>query len=105
MDLKKIYLFRPCRGEVELKGLYSKSGGWESRRDKTQPAMIEMVRVSKAYEDNPNALFDITLKVEKGEFTYLLGSNGAGRPPCSSCSMRGAAHDGRDWVNGFEVTA
>jgi ABC-type ATPase involved in cell division len=28
--------------------------------------MIEMVRVSKAYEDNPNALFDITLKVEKG---------------------------------------
>jgi len=41
--------------------------------------MIEMVHVSKAYEGNPKALFDITLKVEKGQFVYLFGPNGAGK--------------------------
>ncbi len=38
-----------------------------------------MIHVSKAYEDNPNALFDISLRVEKGQFLYLVGSNGAGK--------------------------
>lgn len=41
--------------------------------------MIEMVHVSKAYEVSPQALFDITLKVEKGKFVYLTGPSGAGK--------------------------
>lgn len=41
--------------------------------------MIEVDKVSKAYEGNPHALFDITLRVEKGEFLYLFGPNGAGK--------------------------
>lgn len=70
----------------------------------TLTAMIEMARVSKAYEDNPNALFDITLKVEKGEFTYLLGSNGAGKTTLFKL-LYGEERPttGEIWVNGFEV--
>jgi len=41
--------------------------------------MIEMVHVSKAYEGGTQALSDITLKVEKGEFFYLMGPTGAGK--------------------------
>jgi cell division transport system ATP-binding protein len=41
--------------------------------------MIEMVHVSKAYEVSPQALLDITLKVEKGKFVYLTGPSGAGK--------------------------
>jgi len=41
--------------------------------------MIEMVHVSKAYDVSPQALFDITLKVEKGKFVYLTGPSGAGK--------------------------
>lgn len=41
--------------------------------------MIEMIHVSKAYDVSPQALFDITLKVEKGKFVYLTGSSGAGK--------------------------
>lgn len=41
--------------------------------------MIEMVHVSKAYEGGTQALLDISLKVEKGEFFYLLGPTGAGK--------------------------
>jgi ABC-type Mn2+/Zn2+ transport system ATPase subunit len=42
------------------------------------PAMIEMINVSKAYEENPHALFDITFKVEKGKH-LSFGPNGAGK--------------------------
>ncbi len=67
--------------------------------------MIEMVRVSKAYEDNPNALFDITLKVEKGQFIYLLGSNGSGKTTLFKL-LYGKERPtmGEIRVNGFEVT-
>lgn len=41
--------------------------------------MIEMVHVSKAYEGGTQALLDISLKVEKGEFFYLIGPTGAGK--------------------------
>jgi cell division transport system ATP-binding protein len=41
--------------------------------------MIEMVHVSKVYGARTQALFDITLKVEKGRFVYLTGPSGAGK--------------------------
>ncbi len=41
--------------------------------------MIEMVHVSKAYHENPGVLFDLTLKVEKGQFVYLIGPSGSGK--------------------------
>jgi len=41
--------------------------------------MIEMIHVSKAYDVSPQALFDITLRVEKGRFIYLTGPTGAGK--------------------------
>ncbi len=72
---------------------------------KRSAAMIEMVRVSKAYADNPNALFDITLRVEKGQFIYLLGSNGAGKTTLLKLLYAEERPTmGEIWVNGFEVT-
>jgi cell division transport system ATP-binding protein len=41
--------------------------------------MIEMAHVSKTYSAGRQALFDINLKVEKGEFIYLIGPSGAGK--------------------------
>jgi cell division transport system ATP-binding protein len=67
-------------------------------------AIIEMIHVSKAYEDNPNALFDISLRVEKGQFIYLVGSNGAGKSTLLKllyAAERPTAGEIR--VNGFEV--
>jgi cell division transport system ATP-binding protein len=73
--------------------------------EKGSTDMIEMIRVSKAYEDNPNALFDITLRVEKGEFTYLLGSNGAGKTTLFKLLYAEEQPTaGEIRVNGFEVT-
>jgi len=66
--------------------------------------MIQMVNVSKAYEGNPPALFDITFKVEKGRFIYLLGPNGAGKTTLLKllyCAERPTAGEIR--VNGFDL--
>jgi cell division transport system ATP-binding protein len=66
--------------------------------------MIEMVHVSKAYEGNPKALFDITLKVEKGQFVYLFGPNGAGKTTLLRllyAAERPTAGEVR--VNGFDL--
>jgi len=41
--------------------------------------MIQLFNVSKAYQRDQNALTDVTLKVEKGEFVYLTGPSGAGK--------------------------
>ncbi len=41
--------------------------------------MIEMAHVSKTYGAGRQALFDINLKLEKGEFVYLIGPSGAGK--------------------------
>ncbi len=41
--------------------------------------MIEMAHVGKIYSAGRQALFDINLKVKKGEFVYLIGPSGAGK--------------------------
>ncbi len=41
--------------------------------------MIEFFHVNKQYVKNQNALTDINLSVEKGEFIFLTGSSGAGK--------------------------
>ena len=64
-----------------------------------------MLNVSKAYEGNPQALFDITLKIEKGRFIYLFGPNGAGKTTLLKllyCAERPTA--GEIYVNGFDLT-
>ena len=66
--------------------------------------MIEMIHVSKAYEGNPHALFDITIRVEKGQFVYLFGPNGAGKSTLLKllyAAERPTA--GEVWVNGFNL--
>jgi cell division transport system ATP-binding protein len=68
------------------------------------PAMIEMVHVNKAYDVSPQALFDITLEVEKGKFVYLIGPSGAGKT--TLLKLLYAAErptKGEIRVNGFDV--
>lgn len=41
--------------------------------------MIQFVNVSKIYGDKVVALHDINIKIEKGEFLFLVGPSGAGK--------------------------
>lgn len=41
--------------------------------------IIQMVDVSKSYENGVSALQDININIEKGEFVFLIGQSGAGK--------------------------
>lgn len=41
--------------------------------------MIELKNVSKKYKNGTNALYDVNLKVEDGEFVYIMGPTGSGK--------------------------
>jgi len=66
--------------------------------------MIEMINVSKAYEGNLRALLDINLRIQKGQFVYLVGPNGAGKTTLLKL-LYGAERPtaGKIWVNGLDI--
>ncbi|MGB9859567.1 MAG: cell division ATP-binding protein FtsE, partial [Moorellaceae bacterium] len=41
--------------------------------------MIQFFNVTKVYKDNIYALKDINVKIDKGEFVFLVGPSGAGK--------------------------
>lgn len=67
--------------------------------------MIQLFNVCKAYQRDQNALNDVTLKVEKGEFVYLTGPSGAGKSTLLKllyCAERPTR--GQILVNGRNIT-
>ncbi|MDD6466743.1 MAG: cell division ATP-binding protein FtsE [Erysipelotrichaceae bacterium] len=41
--------------------------------------MLNLQNVSKTYKNGVNALHDINLKIEQGEFVYIIGATGSGK--------------------------
>lgn len=67
--------------------------------------MIEFVNVSKEYENGTVALTDINLKIENGEFVFLIGSSGAGKTTVTKILMREEnASSGQVYLDGKDIT-
>lgn len=67
--------------------------------------MIEFRNVSKVYNNGTEALHNINLKVEKGEFVFIVGSSGAGKSTflkLITCEER--PNEGQVLIDGQDVS-
>ena len=67
--------------------------------------IIEFRGVSKTYQTGTHALEDVNIKINNGEFVFVVGSSGAGKSTFMKLIMREEkANTGKIVVNGFDLT-
>jgi cell division transport system ATP-binding protein len=68
--------------------------------------LVELRNVSKTYPNGTVALRDINLKLDKGEFVFLVGPSGSGKSTLVKLLLKEEdATEGEVYVNGYDVTA
>jgi len=68
--------------------------------------LVELRNVSKTYPNGTVALRDVNLKLDKGEFVFLVGPSGSGKSTLVKLLLKEEeATEGEVYVNGYDVTS
>jgi cell division transport system ATP-binding protein len=68
--------------------------------------LVELRNVSKTYANGTVALRDINLRLDKGEFVFLVGPSGSGKSTLVKLLLKEEdATEGEVYVNGYDVTS
>ena len=68
--------------------------------------MVELRNIAKMYPNGTIALRDVNLKIEKGEFVFLVGPSGSGKSTLVKLLLKEEdASEGEVFVNGYEVSS
>ena len=80
-------------------------GAQPAQKSPDREPIIEFRGVSKSYPNGTHALDDINIRVNAGEFVFIVGASGAGKSTFMKLIMREEkASTGSIKVNGFELT-
>lgn len=77
----------------------------ELLRESIEPPIIVLENVCKSYQKDVDAVKDVSIKIRKGEFVFIVGSSGSGKSTLIKMLLKEIEPtSGKIFVNGKDIT-
>lgn len=89
----------------ERHGIIMKNEVDELLKESIEPPIIVLENVSKSYQKDVDAVKDVSIKIRKGEFVFIVGSSGSGKSTLIKLLLKEIEPtSGKIYVDGKDIT-